>query len=182
MLGRDVERKSSSPYWICLCDCGTTKSIQGGSLSTGQTKSCGCFRREWSAKLGNFSRGENHYNYSHGGSSRVTGEHPLYAMWHGMKQRCHNPKNSGWKYYGGRGIEVCEAWRNDFASFIADVGERPDAHSLDRIDPDGNYEPSNVRWASRKTQRANHRTVLDMQTKLDAALARIAELEGRETI
>lgn len=81
----------------------------------------------------------------------------LYIAWHGMISRCENPKNAGYKNYGGREIKVCERW-HDFENFLADVGERPDDKSLDRWpDNDGDYEPGNWRWATRKEQRANCR-------------------------
>lgn len=83
-------------------------------------------------------------------------ERPIYKIWVNMRQRCNNPKNPKYKDYGGRGIVVCEHW-NSFANFAADMGERPDSHSIDRIDVNGNYEPSNCRWATAKLQRANQR-------------------------
>lgn len=93
--------------------------------------------------------------------------HPLYDVWNDARQRCSNPNHPGWVNYGGRGIAVCAEWREDFAQFLADVGERPpdppdwpssvSFWSLDRIDNDGDYEPSNVRWADPITQRRNQR-------------------------
>lgn len=92
--------------------------------------------------------------YWKGGVSR----HPLYQMWAGMVGRCTCPTKTGWHRYGGRGITVCDAWR-DFSVFLDDIttaiGPRPDGKSLDRIDNDGNYEPGNVRWATRKEQARN---------------------------
>lgn len=82
---------------------------------------------------------------------------PLYTTWVAMIQRCHNPKNESWPRYGARGISVCDGWRESFATFRSDVGDRPLGHTLDRINNDGAYEPGNVRWASAKEQQNNTR-------------------------
>jgi hypothetical protein len=84
---------------------------------------------------------------------------PEYQSWRAMKSRCLNPKATGYKAYGARGVAICDRWRTDFAAFLADMGPRPDGHSLDRIDNDGNYEPGNCRWATPKQQAANRRQV-----------------------
>lgn len=81
--------------------------------------------------------------------------HPLYGAWLQMINRCHNPNNYCYSRYGGVGIQVCARWRNEFLDFLSDVGERPDGMTLDRINPTGDYEPENCRWADAKTQRRN---------------------------
>lgn len=85
--------------------------------------------------------------------------HPLYNVWRSMRYRCMNPNFKQWDDYGGRGIRICPEW-DEFHQFVADMGPRPDGYSLDRIDNDGDYEPGNCRWASRRTQQRNQRRAL----------------------
>lgn len=137
--------KKKATQWICRCECGTEKSISLTSLKSGETKSCGCLQKE------TFGR----HSITHG-MSKI----PEYHIWVSMKQRCYDPSATGFSNYGGRGIKVCDRWRTSFTNFLKDVGVRPSIkHSLDRFpNNDGDYEPSNCRWATKKEQAGNRRS------------------------
>jgi hypothetical protein len=130
-------RQNGRIYLTCRCDCGTVKRLYSGHVLTGKTKSCGCLRR------------------THGNSTHPT---PEYAAWREMRDRCKRETHHAFDKYGGRGITVCDRWET-FQAFLQDMGPRPsNTHSLDRIDVNGNYEPSNCRWATDEEQRNNKRT------------------------
>jgi hypothetical protein len=129
---------SNGALWLCRCDCGGEKVVIGSSLRSGNTASCGCL-------VGASWR-------THG-----MGSHPAYGSWDNMITRCTNPRHNAWSHYGGRGIAVCDRWRG-FAAFWEDVGATwAPGLTLDRIDVNGNYEPSNVRWITQKEQMRNTR-------------------------
>lgn len=140
------ERYHHRTAFKCLCECGTVKIVPGYVLREGLTRSCGCLSRETSRTHG-----------CSGPTGRRTSE---YGIWAAMIQRCENEKNAAYHNYGGRGIRICESWRGSFEAFLADMGKRPsERHSIDRINVNGNYEPSNCRWATTIEQGRNTRTV-----------------------
>lgn len=129
------------------CDCGTVSVVFLKHLRSGASQSCGCFSIERLTER----RGENNPVRTHGLSGTRT-----YDSWRSMLGRCLNPNAPNRRYYGEAGVTVCERWRS-FENFLADMGERPEGKTLDRIDPYGNYEPTNCRWATYREQRANQR-------------------------
>jgi hypothetical protein len=133
--------RGNTPFWLCQCDCGEQTVTRGNSLRSGGAKSCGCWYRE---AIGHRARTHGHY------TTRT------YSSWVNMIQRCTNPKSTGYKNWGGRGITVCERWRS-FVNFLADMGERPLKTSLDRRENDKGYFKENCRWATPKEQLENRR-------------------------
>lgn len=138
-------------YFLCRCDCGNIKEIGFDSLRRGTTKSCGCLLKEHAIRM-NVDR---YSSLSFRGNKKL---HPLFVTWLDIRRRCTKPWMHNYKYYGAKGVTICEAWANDFWAFADYVGEPPtDGHTIDRIDTYGNYEPGNIRWATHKEQAANKR-------------------------
>lgn len=130
--------------WLCRCDCGEDTDVEASNLIRGQVKSCGCHRVEVNRLL----------HTSHG-----LHDTKAYNSWTNIKARTTNPKCKEYKWYGARGIVMCDAWMNSFETFYEHVGDPPDpTYSIDRIDNEKGYEPGNVRWASAKAQNNNRRS------------------------
>lgn len=143
VLSRASNNRHGRTQWLCRCDCGVEKVIASAELRAGKTISCGC----WVAER--FDESRRVHGMSH------TQE---YAIYRGMIARCENPNVKAYDRYGGRGICVASSWRNDFLAFLRDLGPRPSPdHSLERLDPDGNYEPGNVVWSTNLAQANNKR-------------------------
>jgi hypothetical protein len=142
-------KRGSSLMWECACDCGERFVTRGSSLRGG-TRSCGCANRAAIRAA----------TLTHGASKT-----PTYRSWKCMRNRCDSSLAPNYALYGGRGIRICDRWQS-FENFLADMGERPAGTSLDRINPDGDYEPNNCRWATAKQQSRNRRN-----SRLDDCIA-----------
>jgi hypothetical protein len=142
-----------SVMWNCVCDCGTNKVIRADDLRSNRTTSCGCYQKE--------------VRTTHGCSQKSG---VGYESWRAMKKRCLNESDSNFKNYGGRGINVCDRWKNSFEHFISDMGFPPSKrHSIERVQNSGNYEPENCRWAliqeQARNKRNNHNLTINGVTK-----------------
>lgn len=129
-------RTTTKTFWKCICECGKIKIVCSSDLVTGNTTSCGCLKC---------------IKHRHALKNKRT---RTYVTWQSIKSRCFNEKDTAYEHYGGRGITICERWL-DFRNFLEDMSVRPEDTTIDRIDPDGNYEPNNCRWASKKIQGIN---------------------------
>lgn len=139
-------------YFKCLCECGNYTVVNLHDLTSHHTQSCGCYQKDQTSKS----------NKTHGLKNS-----PVFYIWTSMKQRCLNPNNRAYKNYGGRGITVCDEWKDDFKAFYdwAMANGYKEKLSIDRIDVNGNYEPSNCRWATRRIQSRNTRKNIIVEYK-----------------
>jgi hypothetical protein len=134
--------------WLCLCDCGKTKTTRSSTLRLGGCRSCGCLLTETSRKNIRFAI---EATIVHGFAGT-----PTYGVWRGMIERCTKKSHKSFKDYGGRGIKVCKRWLS-FPNFLADMGPKPPKLTLDRIKNDGDYKPSNCKWSTAREQNNNRR-------------------------
>ena len=157
-------------YWLCKCDCGKIVSVLRSSLTSGNTKSCGCYKRNLDKK-----------RFRKHGMTNTR----IYRIWSGMKKRCNNPKDSNYNFYGGRNIKVCEDWEKNFINFYnwAMANGYKEDLTIDRINNNGNYEPSNCRWITQaeqtRNERSNVRITIDGKTKLLSEWARESGIDRR---
>lgn len=147
VMARGVGPDTHRSYWSCRCDCGAVTNVIGTNLTRGHTRSCGCFKADTTKATKTI--------HGHCRNGRSTRE---FTAWQDAKNRCTRPTGVMWNAYGGRGIRMCDAWLNDFQTFLRDLGPCPDGYEIERKDVNGHYEPGNVMWIPGRLQGRNQRT------------------------
>ena len=188
----DCDNRWKNYNYSCECDCGNTKVAKWKNLASGGTKSCGCLAKEVMEGLlasGIKTRAAKEERRTIRAATQKHSKHPLYNTWRKMKERCNNQNSENYKFYGAKGVSVCQEWSDDFLTFAKDMGERPKKHSLDRINPAGNYEPSNCRWADKIVQAENQRipkkvimAIMNGKTETVAAFCKKLNIDVDKTI
>ena len=161
--------------FVCRCECGTVLEVRHDAMTSGNTKSCGCYKREQT--IASNIKNKTTHGLEH---------HPLYSTWNGMNRRCYNKNTKHFEHYGGRGIYVCDEWRDDPTEFIRWAVEETEWHegcglSLDRIDVNGHYEPSNCRFTDWSTQTLNRRASSTSKSGFSGVCQRGSRWEARIT-
>lgn len=165
-------RPNQDTRWNCVCDCGERGVVAGSPLRRGTAKSCGCLARELSSARWT----------THGYAKHTEARKPIYRAWTAMIARCHGTASHVKVRYRDRGIVVCDRWRYSFENFLADMGERPEGHSLDRIDNSGNYEPGNCRWATPSQQARNTSNAKLTLEKAQDIFSRVADGQSKLSV
>lgn len=164
VVSTEAARRGYVRMWSCVCDCGTERLVIGDSLRRGQSRSCGCQTAKF---IGDRLRGDG-----------VSGT-KMYKVWQAMVARCTNSAHHDYRNYGGRGITVCERWKESFPTFLEDMGEAEPGLTLDRKDNNLGYSKENCRWADRKTQNRNTRRTRWLTVNgVTRALSEWAEISG----
>lgn len=172
VIGRD-DRKSRKTYFNCQCDCGNVKSVRSDSLKAGLIRSCGCMKKE-----------QDRTNLTAAHTHKMSGTR-IYEIWQGIKKRCYNPHDARYDRYGGRGIGVCQEWKDNFQAFYdwAMQNGYDESLTIDRIDNDCDYCPENCRWTDSKTQARNRSTnvriTIGNATKTLTEWCEIFEIDSR---
>lgn len=139
---KELNKVHNQRVFLCKCECGGSAIVRCGNLRNGNTKSCGCLQKEMASSA----------NTTHGYARSNT-----YSIWCDMKKRCHNPTTLAWDNYGGRGITVCDRWKNSFENFLKDMGTRPKGKHIDRKRNNEGYSPENCHWVTPKQNHRNKR-------------------------